>query len=191
MDVRVALSLVSLTLGLIGGPRLWDLVLRIQRRVSWRRFDAAVRGSRILGRLALERPDLIIAINDGLIPASIVARNLDINIGYWTVSVDDRCVVDTRGFEPDIAGRKVVLLDDQVLAGKRMEAAFARARQLRGADSATIQRMTVFAQDTPLREAPLDFEPAQQFHGRIRSMPWSYTQGHKTRYLPRASRGAA
>lgn len=185
MDGSQIRWVVSLLLALIGGPRLWDLVLRMQNRVSWRAFSKAVRSDEVLGRIEEQKPDLIIALNDGLIPAAMLARNTEIALGYWTVELEQDSKVDTRGFEPNIAGRRVVLLDDQVYTGTGMQKALARARELPGGSGAEIIRMAVYEFESPATRRQIDWGPARRLRGRVHVMPWSFTPGHLRRYRPR------
>jgi hypothetical protein len=71
--------LASFLSGLIFSRTFQDLFLRMQRRISWNTFIKALTDSRVLRDLDRIAPDLIIGLNDGIVPGAILARNLQIN----------------------------------------------------------------------------------------------------------------
>lgn len=153
----------------------------------WLELMAAVTDKDWLRQLRKQSITTIVAVNDGLVPAAILARNLGI-VEVQYVVVDEKANAYDSGIPPltlDLSARKVLLLDDQIYTGRSMTAAHRMLLQMEGASADRIVRTALFRFDTPIVERMLDLEAPRITKGRIRMMPWSFTPEHQKRYRDR------
>jgi len=174
---------VTFLVGLVSSPFFHDFLLRRCRRISWRRFMKSLRHPHVLKALHRAGPDLIICLNDGIVPGAILARNLQINdVVYCRVEnpgKDDQFIHGLENVE--IMNRRVLLIDDQILSGENMKAAYGAIKNLPNAESARISRMAVFQYDSPPTPHSLEIPSVSKTKGKIKIEPWSFSDYHRSR----------
>ncbi len=181
--------LASFLSGLIFSPYFRDLFLQVRRRISWNKFIKSLTDARVLRDLGHAAPNLIIGLNDGIVPGAILARNLQINdLVYCRVENPDNANQYIHGLEGiNIANSRVLIIDDQILSGRNMAVAYHAIQRLHGAESASLFRMAVFEYDVPAICHTLEIRPIARTKGQIKLEPWSFSDYHKSRALPRKS----
>jgi len=131
-------------------------------------------------------PDVIVALNDGIVPAAFVARNLRIHDVHYVVHDFDRKsgqveVSTLSELKADLRGKRILLIDDQIYSGRGMEAVYARLLSL-GAEPESINRAALFRYENAPYRPPLEIEAPRSTRGTVKVAPWSYTPAHRRRY---------
>ena len=117
-------------IGYFFSPSYRDRTLGRSRFIRWHSIDKAFELVGWLGRVRRSAPTVIVAVNDGLVPAAIVARNLDVREVHYVISdydgegnPTDSTVNQLSG---DFKNKNILLLDDQVYKGDSMRFVYDR-----------------------------------------------------------------
>jgi hypoxanthine phosphoribosyltransferase len=171
------------------------LMHRLNKTISWRQFfkglsDPAIQNQIVPGGRA---PDVIIGVNSGIVPASILALNLFVSKLVFIHTMPEYDQVGVRATPPketldkigNISNLRVLIVDDQYYSGDTMAAIFALVKSLPGADSATIQRFAVSAYKSITKKVNLDVQPRLQINGVLKKVPWVFSDRLKAHYRDR------
>lgn len=180
----------------LSGPFAWVVRViwfRWKRRISWRSFYSRLSSSEV--RAAIEeggqKPDIIVGVNSGIVPAAILAYNYQVDTLRYILSMPaynaagNRLSQDIELSGLDIRDKYVLIVDDQYYSGDTMRAVRERVEQLPGADRARIRTFAVFVYDTPARPVCLDIQPPGKVRGILAKSPWAFSQEIERHYLER------
>lgn len=172
-------------------PWIWH---RLNRQISWRRFYAALRDPRALSAInGGKTPDVIIGVNSGIVPASILALNYFVRDLVFVHTMPEYDNVGNRVTPPglttiqSIAGKYVLIVDDQYYSGDTMRSVYNSVAALPGADTATIKRFAVFVYESPARQVHLDVRAPGRIRGVLATVPWVFTDALRKHYHDRSS----
>jgi hypothetical protein len=87
---------------------------------SWQEMFSYLTESGVQGSIG--RPDVIVGLNDGIVPAAILARNLGCTTLAY-LSLEHNGSTNAGTLTLDIAGKTVLVVDDQLYSGRTMEKA--------------------------------------------------------------------
>lgn len=169
-----------------------DRIERWRRRVTWRAFGTTVRRS--VTKLAAKdvKPDVIIGVNSGIVPASIMALNLRVNelrfLAALPSYVDGKRVqdkFDATGW--DLAGKRILVVDDQSYTGKSLEACVDHLVAL-GIPRADIDTHVLYQHRSGAGRSPVDVEPIHYVAGGVKVMPWVILESMRGFWSARESR---
>jgi len=172
-------------------PWLWH---RVNREISWRRFYAALRDPRALSEINNGKiPDVIIGVNSGIVPGSILALNYFVRDLVFVHTMPEYDKAGNRVTPPgldtikSIAGKYVLIVDDQYYSGDTMQSVYNSVAALPGADTATIRRFAVFVYASPARPVHLEVPAPGRIRGVLATVPWVFTDVLKKHYYDRSS----
>lgn len=194
-------DLVFLLIGIgatiaLSGPFLWivrERWFRLKRRISWRSFYSKLSNPNLRAAIEIDgrRPDIIIGVNSGIVPAAILAYNYQIcdliyvlSMPIYNASWDRQCH-NIHFPKVDITEKYVLIVDDQYYSGDTIRAVREEVGRLPGADHAMIKTFAIFAYDTPARPVRLDIQPLGKVQGVLAKAPWVFSQDLERHYLER------
>lgn len=158
------------------------LIERWRRRPSWNTFFKCLTDKRVLEPIQAEKPDVIIGINNGIVPASILATNLGIeDLHYYHIfpEVDDDGTRKDPKFHElkcNLSGKRILIVDDQLFSGKTMDAMYRFVLSQPGVQKSKVVRLALFRQPLAIQE--LELPSPGILGGAIRRVPWSFTKEH-------------
>jgi hypoxanthine phosphoribosyltransferase len=180
----------------LSGPFVWIVRERWfhwKKQISWRQFYSKLSAPRV--RVAIElngrKPDMIIGVNSGIVPAAILTYNYQIEKLIYVSSMPGydarghRMSCDVSLADLNIAGKYVLIVDDQYYSGDTMRAVRDEVVKLPGADQATVYTFAVFAYDTPARPLVLDVAPLGRVNGVLARVPWAFSPEIERHYWER------
>jgi len=159
-----------------------ELVQRLRRHITWKRFGSALKST---FRNYLEhsewKPDVIIGLNSGIVPASILALNLRVHDIYFYELFPlyrdgrrEQGEVQDKGI--DLSGKNVLIVDDQVLTGKSLEALYRHIISRAKADPKRIKRLALFRFRSGAGAVELDIPCADYILGSLKREPWIFAR---------------
>lgn len=176
-----------------------EFVARRRRRVSWSAFYRSLTAPSVLHEIEPpeKRPDVIIGLNNGIVPASMLATNFGIQDIYYFHMFPElgpdgyrrQPKLKPRGL--DLAGKRVLIVDDQSYTGKSMEALYRHLISQEGAEPEKVVRFACFEYHSMIDVVPLDIRAPHRTRGAIKRVPWSFSDEHRRHYWPRNRRGEA
>ncbi len=184
-----AFFLTGVTVTIVLSPWFRELVAKLTRRPSWRTFYRNLTTPDLIRYLSQEatRPDIIVGLNNGIVGASILATNFEIEELYYFHSFPKYLAGGGRvepTFTPrdiEIADKNVLVVDDQIYSGGTMRALCQHLRSLEGGDTAKIVRFAVFRYKNPLWKEQLEIPSRGELTGAIKSVPWILVDAHEIR----------
>jgi hypoxanthine phosphoribosyltransferase len=193
-----ALGIILAILGIIFSGPIWqrfhDRWFRYKGRISWNDFFAKLRDPRVLSAIVKDgrKPDIIIGVNSGIVPAAIIAFNYEITRLFYlsTMPAYDkrghRIALDIDLSGINIEGKYVLIVDDQYVSGETMRIVRDAVEELPGAETAVIKTFAVYAHDTPTRPISLDIQPPGRVSTLIPKAPWIFSATVDKHYLERS-----
>lgn len=168
-----------------------DAVDRARSHISWRRFAKAVRYC--LDKIEADewRPDIVVGMNSGIVPASIIALNLRVSdlLFYDCLPryVDgERQVRPIENKHLDLSGKNILVVDDQAYTGKSLERVYDHLVNVEQAEPGRIRRhvlftyrKTLFTYETDPADLGLEIPAFGHVAGGVKQMPWVYSAAIK------------
>jgi hypoxanthine phosphoribosyltransferase len=168
-----------------------DTIDRMRSHISWRRFAKAVR--HCLAELEAQKwqPDVIVGLNSGVVPASIIALNLRVSdlLFYDCLPsyVDsERRVRPIEDKHIDLSGKNILVVDDQAYTGKSLERIYDHLVIVAHADPDRIRRYVlftyrhiIFTYETDPAELELEVPAFGHVAGGVKQMPWVFSAAIK------------
>lgn len=154
-----------------------DRVDRWRRRVTWRSFGAAVKRS--VNEVAASgfQPDIIIGVNSGIVPASIIALNLRTPELYFyeALPLYDKGIRIQSLFRDKSAvsfdNKKILVVDDQSYTGRSLETMVNFLAQ-KGVNRDNIQTHVLYQYRGGAGVVVSDIPPVHFVQGDVKRMPW-------------------
>jgi hypoxanthine phosphoribosyltransferase len=163
----------------------WEFIKKKQVIITWKNFFKTLTDEKFIRSISTEngKPDIIIGLNNGIVPASILATNLGVEeIYYYHMypRIDrDGCrlnpIINERKI--DLTGKYVLIVDDQSYMGKSMEALYDHLLTMKGADENLIKRAAIFEYEG-IDRVRLDIPAPGKIKGAIKKIPWSFLHEH-------------
>ncbi|WP_238019957.1 phosphoribosyltransferase family protein [Dactylosporangium sp. AC04546] len=175
-----AVGIVGLVVGVLA---LFPITLRVRRRYAWRSVLAGVK--RLAPEVQRFRPDAVVGLADGAVPAAILALNYRVQRLYFVdAPISGRrtgrgAELCLDGLPDDLSGMRVLIIDNHVYTGSNLAEA---VRQVRGRGAAEVVTMVVYRHVVAAPVAVPD-HAAYDFADRLIPIPWSFSDGHKNAYI--------
>ena len=166
--------------------RFKEYVKKRQVVITWKYFYRTLTNKKTLRLIQHpnNKPDIIIGLNNGIVPASIIATNLGIEELYYyhmfPLIDKNNCRI---GHQPinerkiDLTGKRVLIVDDQSFKGDSMKSLYEHLLSMNGADPKLIKRYAVFVYKSE-ENKQLDIPTSGIIDGPIKKIPWSFDSGH-------------
>lgn len=160
-----------------------ELVQRLRRHITWRRFRKAL-GKTFHEHLEKSdwRPEVVVGLNSGIVSASILALNLRVpEIYFYDILPTYRH--GRREQSPvlkkaiNLAGKNVLIVDDQLYTGRSMEKLYSHLVAEAGADPERIRRYAVFRFKSaagPIHH--LEIPEGGHILGSVKRVPWIFAK---------------
>jgi len=175
MEVLFFLIGILLTL-VISQPGL-ELVQRLRRRITWRRFTKGVRNT----LAELERqgwtPDVVVGLNSGIVPASILALNLRVRDVLFYESLPEyrdgrRQVGQIEDKQVDLSGQDILIVDDQAYTGRSLDDLYKHLVTAAKADPSRVKRHALFTYEAGAGPVEMEIPAYGRVRGGVKEMPW-------------------
>lgn len=159
-----------------------EFVQRLRRHITWRRFTSALRRTY---QDYLEngdwKPDVIIGLNSGIVPASILALNLRVPEIYFYDLLPryrdgHREQPEVQDKDLSLAGKNVLIVDDQVYTGRSMEMLYRHIIEKAHADPRCVKRHALFRFRSGAGPVELDIPSADHVLGKLKRVPWVFSR---------------
>jgi hypoxanthine phosphoribosyltransferase len=175
--IQAAIFLAGVIISyLLSQPGL-ELLRRLRRQVSWRHFHHAVEET--LRQIKAEgwRPDVIVGLNSGIVPASIIALNLRVDQLYFYDILPqyrgrNRINGTIRDKHINLSGKNVLVIDDQAYTGRSLESLVQHLTAHAAVDPDRLKRKALFVHASGAGPVELDLPSAFSIYGRVKKMPW-------------------
>ena len=173
---------------IVVSDRFREYILRKRIIISWKNFFNTLTDERVVSILTNKetKPDIIIGLNNGIVPASIIATNLGIEELYYYhmfPSIDNKgCrsnLVNINNRNLDLSEKKVLIVDDQTYTGESMNTLYNHLLTMKGAKAENIKRFAVFKYQSNIHNPRLDIPAPGKISGAIKKIPWSFISEHK------------
>jgi hypoxanthine phosphoribosyltransferase len=131
------------------------------------------------------KPDILVALADGAVPAAIIVLNCRIPYLYFidaptgSRSSKKEGNIETSSLPSTFNNKRVLIVDNHIYTGTNMRMAVNEI-QSRGAKE--IKTLALFKHSVATAVFSPDYH-AYTVHGHVRSIPWSITDDHKKAYL--------
>jgi hypoxanthine phosphoribosyltransferase len=156
---------------------------RWRLRPSWSTYYKCLAAKQVIEPIRDFKPNVIIGVNNGIVAASIIATNFAVeDLVHYHVfpEVDDYgCRRDPSFHElkMDLAGKRILIVDDQLFTGRTMDAVYRFVLSQKGVDRKNVYRFALFC--SQLGSERLEIPSFGRLRGAIRRVPWSFTKEHK------------
>ena len=165
---------------LVSQPGL-EFLQRLRRHITWRRFASAVRCT--LNHLENSdwRPNVVIGLNSGVVPASILALNLRVPEIYFYELLPryrdgQRYQEVAQDKHIDLSGKNVLIVDDQAYTGGSMDALYKHLIANAHADPQRVKRCALFEFRSGAGSPRLDIPAAGYVRGNVKRVPWVFSR---------------
>jgi hypoxanthine phosphoribosyltransferase len=183
--LTILCTIVSIVITLLVSQIFVEYVKRKKLIITWKYFFKTLTNENFLRAISGNdwKPDIIIGLNNGIVPASIIATNYGIEeIYYYHMfpRIDrDGCrlspILNDRKI--DFNNKNVLIIDDQSCTGRSMEALYNHLITMDGANQALIKRAAIF-EYVGLDRVRLDIPAPGKIQGAIKKIPWSFLPEH-------------
>lgn len=190
-------QVVSFILGVIVSYLLSEPGLaridRARRKVSWRAFGATVRRSVVRVASSDFQPQVIIGLNSGIVPASIIALNLRVADLYFfeALPLYENGVRKQTEFRDipnlDVSGKRVLIVDDQAYTGRSLDA-MVLYLEGKGAQRELIQTHVLYEFRGGAGGASVSLPAIHSVQGKVKRMPWVILDGMMAYWSARETR---
>ena len=169
----------------LSGPVIWFFSIvyyRAKRRISWASFFKKLSSPDLRAQIMVNnrKPDIIIGVNSGIVPAAILAFNFQIDTLRYLQCMPDYSTgdretpaIDLSGL--NVAGKEVLIVDDQYYSGGTLRDVLHAVKQLAGADPKRIRTFAVYAYDGPSHPVRLDIKNLGRVTGVLARVPWVFS----------------
>jgi hypoxanthine phosphoribosyltransferase len=159
-----------------------EAVRRLRRGISWRQFTRALEHEIAELEAGDWKPDVIIGLNSGVVPASVIALNLRVqSLMFYDCLpryVKGQRVANEISPRPvDLGGQNILVIDDQAYTGRSLETLYKHLVTEANADPSRVKRMALFTHSSGAGPIELDFPPFARVSGRVKRMPWVISPG--------------
>lgn len=179
------MEVTSLVVGVVGllvalaGLTTWRLQIRKPR--TFRRVLKAIR--KLEPEIRDFRPDVIVGLADGLVVAAILVLNFRVD-QLLAIEAPVRSEGEIRQTQfhrtfPDLAGKRVLVVDLHIYTGTNLRAA---VEIVRLSNPQEIKTLVLFRHNVPNRAIEPDMV-ADEASGTKAKVPWSMTREHRETYL--------
>jgi hypoxanthine phosphoribosyltransferase len=186
-------SVLSLMLGFLSSPRLSRAFRALTKRKNWKDLEALVRSERVEALFAKSPPDVIIGLNAGIVPASILGWNHNIDTVYYfqvPYRETNRKAVQVIGPDASLENQDVLIVDDQIYTGEGLERLKEHLTTKLNVSPDRMTTLTLLFDSDYKGELPVDIRVAP-VHGGIKEVAWSYGPARLPLYRQRHSTKAA
>jgi len=160
-----------------------ELLSKVRRHITWRRFRRALKKTFVDEFEKLDwRPDVIVGLNSGIVAAGILALNLRIpEIYFYNILPIFRGGQRVQPAVPDkgisLAGKNVLLVDDQLYTGKSMDELYNHLVRDASAEPERIKRYAVFRfKSAAGRVQHLEIPEGGHVLGSVKGVPWIFAK---------------
>ena len=171
-----------------------EIIQRIRKRLTWKAVMKALRNSSLKSQIDKFKPDVIVGLNSGIVPASILALNYDIEelVFYNVLSEYDENGKEVETPIPDkeisFSGKRILLIDSQAYSGRSMNRLF---RHLQTKNPEEIKKLAIFKYLSVGSRLDLDFESPGKIKGQVKIEPWVFSSRLLHYYKHRGKRGTS
>jgi hypoxanthine phosphoribosyltransferase len=196
MQFFLAGTLVSIVLS---GPFIYlatRFYYRARKRISWAAFFGKLASANARAKILVNgrKPDIIIGVNSGIVPAAILAFNYQIAALRYLLCMPNyspegdrlKSLIDLGDLK--IAGKYVLIVDDQYYSGDTLREIREAVAQLPDAATATIRTFAVYAYETDAKPVRLDIPNLGWVSGVLAKAPWAFSDEVARHYLERRTR---
>lgn len=154
-----------------------EYVQRLRRHITWRQFQRAVTITLTQHLSGEWSPDVIVGLNSGIVPASIIALNLRVSeIYFYDCLPEYRQGVRVDGYvqdkDIDLSGKNVLIVDDQAYTGQSLEMLYRHLTTDASADPKRTKRHVLFVHKSGAGPIQVDIPPSGSVLGGVKRMPW-------------------
>ena len=180
--VSFAIGIAGFVIGMLS---LFGVTMSLKKRYPWKIVLRGIEDVSAQIEHQSPKPDTIIALGDGAVPAAVLALNLGISILYFidapTVSRGQKGgpSLDTSGLPPTLKGRRVLLVDNHIFTGVNMVAAVEIVRSLEPED---VKTCAIFCLSSVSSIISPDYSYSIFDSQRI-PIPWGYSKLHRDTYV--------
>lgn len=187
MNENVLTCLISVIISIIATFLFSEyfiiIIDKFKKRISWKEFIKTLTKPDFISEIKNFSPDILIGLNDGIIPASIIARNLEIDNVYYmkieNIGAKNEKIIFNN--EISMSDKKILLIDDQLLSGSHMNCACKHLESLDDYNNSIFKRTVIFLYDSPNIKFAFDIQPPGRTKGKIKLESWSFSDYHKLR----------
>lgn len=171
-------------LTIVFSPWFKGLFEKWRLRPSWKTFYKCLTNEKNISAIQENKPDVLIGLNNGIVPASILATNLGIESLYYFHNYPSVAENGTReipkfhDIDIDLTDQKILIIDDQLHEGHTMDTFYRHLIENLKLNEANISRLALFKGRYSLQK--LEFESPEKLRSPIRKVPWSFSSEHKS-----------
>ncbi len=171
-----------------------ELIQNYRRRITWRMVMKAMQNPHLASQIQKVNPDVIVGLNSGIVPASILAFNFKMEelVFYNVISEYDNTGKETEATIPNkeinYSGKKVLIIDSQVYSGRSMERLFLHIKE-KGPKE--LHRLAIFQYLSPATRIDYELKSPATIRGSLKKEPWIFSLLLSHYYIYRAKRGSS
>ncbi len=222
MDRNLIITFLSLTVAVVSMLAAlrntpWWTSFKFNRRqeITWDRFWESFTSKDFINNEIEDQFDIVIGVNDGIVPASIiVTNNYGAELYYCETSRSEKSELweakNVSGLEndttkvyfpdnhvPSVDEKRILIVDDNYLTGTSMEAVYRYINQLGTPKSISCRALFQYQNaDKPSRHLNFqagEFVDPKYSHNKekidVFKAPWSLSETHQRRYNRGSSKG--
>jgi hypoxanthine phosphoribosyltransferase len=168
---------------LIGILALFGITITLRRQFPWRAVLNGIKA--VTPEIEALKPDVVIGLADGAVPAAVIALNCGIEFLYF---IDARtsarkegggATLGLMGLPARLDNHRVLIVDNHIFTGTNMRAA---AEEVRSRGAKEVRTCAIFRHVYPSSIFKPDYY-AREISGSIIPIPWSFSPHHAGAYI--------